>query len=134
MAFTETEKAKIRLYAGWSERFLQSDAALERALAAVDNRPEAQVLIRGFVADADAIRVDILKARKRLIAYKAGRHELDAGYEIDRLQALGRMVSGQICQLLGVEFGHQNDPWSSGGPTLRSGFYGPTQGGGMLFG
>ena len=102
MAFTETEKAKIRLYAGWSERFLQSDSALERALAAVDNRPEAQVLIRGFVVDADAIRADVLKARRRLIAHKAGRHELDAGYEIDRLQALtahvprGTLVSEEL--------------------------------------
>lgn len=123
MAFTGDEKRNIRELLGWPERFLQSDSALERAIDAVENRPDAETRIRSLLSEADDLFTEMLAARKRLKAHKAGEHLLDAGYEIDEIQALGRLVSGRIASMLGVEVRH--DAWAAAGPRFRSGFYGP---------
>lgn len=132
MAFTSDEKRNIRELLGWPERFGSTDSALERAIDAIENRPDAETRIRALLSEADDLFTEMLAARKRLKAYKAGEHMLDAGFEIDEIQALGRVVSGRIAAMLGVEIRH--DAWAAAGPRFRSGFYGPQGDGSMSFG
>ena len=80
MPLTEAEKAKIRMYMGWSPRFHQFDTALEQAINVVDNLTEVLTLIQnplagsppGVLAVLEDIDAKILAAHSRLKATKVG--------------------------------------------------------------
>jgi hypothetical protein len=119
MALTETQRAAVRLYLGWSARFHQFDSRLEQALDAVGSLPESAALITASISSTPpgllALLADlesrIRGAYGRLKAGKVGSIELNAG-EIGQLRSEGRRLVGQLATLLGVEVG--SDPFGPG--------------------
>ena len=104
MAFTATERTTIRMYLGWSARFLQFDDALERAMDAVGANPDTstQTQIQGFLTEAARIDTAITAAEARLKAAKVGSIELNAA-EIEQLRGRGRQNVARIARAFGVE-------------------------------
>lgn len=130
MAFTDSQKASIRHYMGWPERFADSDSALELAIRAVEGLA-TEALILTWLSDADTIWSEILSARTRLKAVQVDDVKLPQGMEIAELRNLGRQITGSIAAALAVEVRH--DVWGPGGPNYRtSGYGGPGAGGGGL--
>lgn len=121
----------IRRWLGWSDRFHQTDAALERAMSAVETaRPDTETEIRTLIGYCDAQDAAIRGATQRLKALKVGPIELPGEGEIDALRALGSQYSKQIATALGVEM--RSNPWYPGTASVRATWDGPKQGGGML--
>lgn len=112
MALTETHRAAVRLYLGWSARFHQYDSRLEQAMDTINGLPESAALITnaiggtppGLLALLADLESRIRGAYGRLKAGKVGSIELNAG-EVSQLRSEGRRVVGQLATLLGVEIG-----------------------------
>jgi hypothetical protein len=131
VAFTESEKVQIRKWTGWPERFLQVDSALERAMSAVeDTRLEAVVEVRSLLAQIETIRLEIIAARRRRKALAVGTIELSGEGETGSLWMDGTVLSKQLATIFGVEM--RTNPWFPGSAQIRSGWDGPSGGGGAL--
>ena len=118
MAWTDSERLKVRIYTGWSDRFAQDDGALERALNGTNGRPETETEIRALLADIAVIETELTNSHARYQAVKVGSIVLNQA-ETSKLRSRGREKSGRICQIFGVE--GRNDPWSGRMPRHRSG-------------
>src|SRR5262245_32402318 len=103
MAFTDAQKAQIRMYLGHGDRFLQVDSALERAFGAVTS--DVETLIVAELAKCVAIDTDLIAARKRFKVDRAGDVFLSSGRgdEMHLLCSSGRIAVGRIAALLRVE-------------------------------
>ena len=110
MAFTESEKAKIRMYMGWSPRFHQTDVALEQAMNAVDALPDTLVLIQnpiggtppGVIAALEDVDAKITAAHGRLKADTVGSIQLNRS-ELKQLYREGKRQVSRLATLLGTE-------------------------------
>lgn len=118
MAWTPTERLTIRLYTGWSDRFLQDDGALERALNATDGKTETEVLVRAILAEIVVIETELTAAHQRLQASKVGSIGLNPN-EVRQLRDRGEEKSSRLCQLFGIE--GRNNPWRGHLPRHRAG-------------
>lgn len=106
MAFTATEKVKIRFYCGWSARFHQFDSRLEQAISAVEVDTDTETFVRGIIADCDDTRTKLTAAHSRLKAMKVGSIGLSGPNELMMLRSEGRRHTGELCSVLGVERRH----------------------------
>lgn len=126
-AFSDTERAQIRMYLGYSGRFVQTDDALQRALDATDNKPADQAIVLAQLAECQRIDASLTSAEGRLKASKAGPIELN-GDEIEQLRDRGRQAVGRMARQLGVEV--RGDAFEGVLPTTRATMWGPLGGGG----
>lgn len=125
MALTDAERAKIRLYLGWSSRFFASDSALEQALNAIDGLPEALALIQnaidgsppGLLAALEDVDAKLVASHSRLKASVVGSITLNQG-ELAELRREGKRLTSRLATLLGVEV--VRDVWSGRLPRVRS--------------
>ena len=118
MAWTDTERLNVRLYTGWSDRFLQDDGALERALNATSGKTETETLVRAILAEIVVIEAELTASHLRLQANGVGSIKLNP-MELSNLRSRGREKSSRLCQIFGVE--GRNDPWRGNMPRHRSG-------------
>jgi hypothetical protein len=130
MAFTEAEKVQIRKWLGWSDRFLQVDSALERAMQAVGDRVDSATEVRAVLAEIQTIKAEIVSARRRLKAHAVGTILLTGEGEIDTLRGVGMTLSKQLATMFGVET--RTNPWFPGSVHHRVGWDGPSGGGGEM--
>lgn len=115
MAFSATEKGKIRWFLGYTSRFYQVVTQLEQAMNAIDAEAEANV--RAQITKLDTLVTEIEGARPRLKAIKVGSIELPQGMEIGVLRSEGRRMVGQVAATLGVPVVH--DVFSASAPAQR---------------
>jgi hypothetical protein len=111
---SSTERAKVRLYLGWQSRFYQTDSALEQAMSAVDNDPDAVASIQALLtrcADVDAKLEDADSRQKLGVAEDI---TFKGPVEIAALRGQGRQAVGRIAAVLGVEIRH--DVYSPSAP------------------
>ena len=132
MALSEAEKAKIRMYMGWSPRFFQTDVALEQAMKAVDELPEVLTLIQngigdsppGVIASLEDIDVKIVASHKRLKADEVGSIKLNRR-EQKQLYKEGKRLVSRLATLLGTEV--RRDVFSGRLPRTRDSHWGNYQ-------
>lgn len=129
-SWTTTEKARLRLYLGWSARFHQFDSRLEQAFSAIESEPDdaTRDLIVAVMTSLDDVRTRIVDAYSRLKARVVGSITLPGAEEIAMLRSEGRRLVGQIAATLGVAVRH--DIFKGAGPRSFAGFDGPYDGGG----
>lgn len=138
MALTESQKAEIRRYAGWSARFHQTDSRLEMAMLALESTPEHEAQITnalagsppGLLAQLADIDAKIAAATSRLKASKVGSIELNPA-EMYELRRIGRQFATRLCSILGVE--RRTDAFGAGGTSFGT-FGGPESGSGNYVG
>lgn len=126
MAFTGEEKARIRMYLGWSARFSQTDTALERAMSAIETQAADEALTREHLAELARIDAAIRGAEARFKASKVGTIELNPK-EMSDLRSRGTERVGRLATLFGVEA--RNNPFAASLPRWRGSFGGPIGGG-----
>jgi hypothetical protein len=132
MAFTESEKAKIRMYLGWSPRFHQTDVALEQAMNAVDALPDTLALIQnpiggtppGVIAALEDVDAKITAAHGRLKADTVGSIQLNRS-ELKQLYREGKRQVSRLATLLGTEV--RRDVFSGRLPRSRDSHWGNYQ-------
>lgn len=120
MSLDDEEKAKIRLYLGWSARFHQTDSRLEQALSTVSGMAAEEALIRADLARCDAALAQLDATETTAKAVAAGPIQLRVHYQIEAILRKGAIAAKRIASVLGVPF--QNNVWCGGGPL---GFAGP---------
>jgi hypothetical protein len=113
MALSETEKAQIRMYLGWSQRHFQDNPRLEMAFSAVT--AEAEVIIKAELASCILFDQRIDAATKRFKAHEVGSITLQGETELSLLRSLGRQHVGRIARTLGVDVMH--DVFSGASPS-----------------
>jgi len=128
MAFTDTQKATIRMYLGWGARYLQTDDALRRAYDSVGALGGAdQVLVEAQLTECARIDAALVAAEPRLKADQVGPIKLNAA-ELDQLRDKGRMAVARMARIFGVEV--RGDPYSPGLPSERASIWGMSGGDG----
>jgi hypothetical protein len=103
VAFTDDNKARIRMYLGYQARFAQFDSVLERALSALDGAEFAaeQALVLEHLAECIRIDAAIVTAERRIKARTVGTIGLN-GREIEDLRDRGRTEVARMARALGV--------------------------------
>jgi len=132
MALAESDKAKIRMYMGWSPRFFQTDVALEQAMNAIDALPEVLALIQnpiggsppGVIAALEDLDAKITNAHGRLKADKVGSIELNRA-EMMQLYREGKRQVSRLATLMGTEV--RRDVFSGRLPRSRDSHWGNYQ-------
>jgi hypothetical protein len=119
VSFSLSERSKVRLYLGWSERFFQFDSRLEQAMNAIDQQvitgdTSGYDLIIAQIAECTTVDTAMDDARNRFKAAKVGSIELQGPIELALLRSQGRQAAGRIASLLGVPILH--DVFSGTGP------------------
>lgn len=112
MALTDTQKAKIRQYLGWSARYHTNDDALEKAMVTIGDLPEDEARVTAALTVLETLDTELTEARGRLKASVVGSITLNAN-EIAWLRSEGRRVVKRIAAILGVEI--RSDAFGSGG-------------------
>lgn len=115
-SFTDTQRANIRLYLGWSARFHQTDSRLEQAMSAVDMESSGatNTICVALLASLADIEAKLLDAHNRLKAMQVGSITLPGKNELGLLRSEGRRFAGKLAATLGVEVRH--DVFSGSGP------------------
>lgn len=126
MAFTAEEKARIRMYLGWSARFGQTDTGLEGAMSAVETQPAEEELVREHLTELARVDAAIKASESRFKAAAVGPIQLNRG-ELSQLRSRGTERVARLATLLGVEV--RNNPFASDLPRWRAGYNGPMGGG-----
>ncbi len=122
---TLAEKADIRFYLGWSDRFRQTDSRLEQAMLGIT--AEGETLVRAEIVACKDIDTRLLDSLGRLKALKVGSIDLPGKNEIDELEKQGRRRVSRIASTLSVEV--REDVFSSSSSS-RFGSHGGPSGGG----
>jgi hypothetical protein len=115
VALTDTQRANVRLYCGWSARYFQTDSRLEQALNSLGSRAEEEALVVAMLASLADIDTRLTAAYKRLKAAAVGKITLPGQLEVMTLRSEGRRFSGRLASTLGVAIRH--DVWSGSGPS-----------------
>lgn len=122
MAFTDTQKAQIRMFLGWGARYLQTDDALRRAYDSVGTLGGAdQVLVEAQLTECARVDAALLAAESRIKADKVGPIELNA-MELDKLRDKGRTAVARMARIFGVEV--RGDAFGPGLPSERATIWG----------
>jgi hypothetical protein len=114
MAFTETQRAQVRLYLGWPARFWQMNSRLEQAMNAMATHAEEETICTGLLTSLAAIDTAITASYTRMKAAAVGDITLRGSGELMDLRSEGRRLSGRLAATLGVDV--QHDVWSGHGP------------------
>jgi hypothetical protein len=131
MALDETQRAAIRHYLGWSERFFQFDSRLEGAMNALDMRPAAEANVVSWMGLLSTLDAQIVDQRDRLKVVKLGTITLDGTRELANLRGTGQQIVGWISATLGIPI--QHDVYSPGSPvSFASDHQGSSTGGNNL--
>lgn len=109
---TEGQKAQIRKYLGYPERFHQTRPELEMALSALETRPEGEAEVLAELAKAVDMDTRITSALARIKAAVVGSITLNP-HEIPMLRSEGRRAVGRMASILGVPV--LRDAFSGGG-------------------
>lgn len=106
MAFTDTQKAQIRRWLGWSGRYFQTDSQLEQALLAI--AAETQLLVEAEITNLTTIDAALSSSslRTHFKAEQVGSITLQGADELELLRSQGRQAVGRIAAMLGVEVRH----------------------------
>jgi hypothetical protein len=123
---TDTEKATIRMYMGWSARFAQTDNAIERAMSAINTMAADLALLRSHLTELARIDTAIEACESRFKADQVGSITLSQT-ELPRLRSRGMERVGRMATLLGVEV--RDNAFSPDLPRWRGGHGGPSGGG-----
>lgn len=137
MAFTETQRASIRMYLGFQSRYYSTDTILEHSMDAIGATAEAQARAEGeltALADIDS-RLSGSYGRLKAEQLEDG-VRLPGAMEIGMLRSEGRRHVGRLSVIFGVSPKH--DVFSGSAPAhigIAYGPYDPTrQGGGGNYG
>ena len=129
MALSDTQKAQIRMYLGWSERFFQFDSRLQQAMGAI--QAEAELLITdtlangGLLASLADIDTKLTASHSRLKADVVGSIKLNRS-EVSQLRREGKRLAGRLASMLGVKI--RNNAFGAARGGFAS-FYGQGLGG-----
>lgn len=121
---TTAQRMQVRMYLGWSERFHQTDSALEQAMNALDQSQstDAEAQVISYLTELGTIDTSITAAYVNLQATQVGSIKLDGPRQIAVLRGEGRRIVGRIASLLGVEVRH--DSFAPAGPSQRASVHG----------
>lgn len=115
MAFSDSDKNKIRFYLGWGSRFQSTDSTLESAMDTVGGDSDAVSLIAStLITDLDDVYAKLKTAHTALRADKVGSLELPKGKETMMLRTEGARLAGAVASHLGVFVDH--DVFSASSP------------------
>jgi hypothetical protein len=114
MALSAAERASVRYYLGWPSRFYQTDSALEQAMAAVDNDPDAVALVQAQLTRCADVDTKLEGADTRQKLTRAEDITFAGPVEIAMLRQQGRQAVGRLAAVLGVAVRH--DIYSPSGP------------------
>lgn len=112
MAFTDAQRADVYFFAGWPQRYVNVNTALEWAIDKIGQYPDQQAIIAntltgtppGLLAQLRRLHdVTIPAAYSRLRAVKVGSIDLDARAEINYLRSEGRRLVNSMCSALGIK-------------------------------
>jgi hypothetical protein len=110
---------------GWSERFHQTDSALEQAMNQANQHVEIYNRVLGFVTSLLDIDDKLEDAHQRIKVEQVGSIKLTLEKEIAILRSEGRRFAGRMASYMGVEIRH--DVFSGSGPSHRASWNGPMQ-------
>ena len=127
MALTDTQKADIRFFLGWSARFQQTDSRLEQAMSSIATVPDSETLVIAGIASCKDIDTKLLTAHGRIKAMAVGSIDLPGPMEIRMLRSEGRRHASRMAHTLGVEIRH--DAFSPGPYRGQAGYGGVRSGG-----
>lgn len=114
MAFTSTEKARIRELLGWGARFWQLFTRLENAMMAVEQTlPDETALIQATLVSLTAIDTMITAALGTVGVTGVSTIRLDSDQGIGHLKSEGRRLVESIAVILQVPI--KKNFYSSGG-------------------
>lgn len=102
MAFTDSQKASIRFYLGYQERFIFMNSVLETQLEDDVLSDETVSIVTGILGSLADIETALASAQSRLKALKVGSIELPGKGEIVALCAEGSRFVGQLASVFGV--------------------------------
>lgn len=103
MAFTPTEKARIRMLLGWGARFWQLETRLENAMEAVEQTlTEETAQIQTLLTSLTAIDTKITDALGTVGVSNVDTIALDSDQGISYLRAEGRRLVEAIASILQV--------------------------------
>lgn len=122
MAFTDTQRAQVRLYLGWPARFWQSDSRLEQAMNSIDDKAEELTICTGLLTSLADIDTRLTACYTRLKALAVGKITLPGQGELMALRSEGRRFAGRLASTLGVAVRH--DVWSGSTPSQFSSYDG----------
>lgn len=114
MAFTDTERARLRSLLGWSSLYHETDDRLENAMDAFENIPADLARVRELLTELTTIDVLITSARDTAGVLVAGSIELaaDSGQGFHKTE--GRRLVNAIAALIGVQV--KRNFYSAGSP------------------
>lgn len=101
-ALSEDEKARIRMYLGYSAQYRQTYYVLEGAMVAIQDDSAEIVLIREMLVDLDDIDTKIRTSRGRQTVKSADNVVMAGREELKALRSEGQMVAERLARLLGV--------------------------------
>lgn len=102
MAFSDTQKAKIRRYLGYPDIYRDHDPRLESALDVVGGRAEVQALIEADLAALEALETKLTSTQSYGGVRRADDIEFFPGEQIASLRTEGRRFVGRMSITLGV--------------------------------
>lgn len=104
MAFTQTEKTRIRMLLGWGARFWQTQTRLERAMEAVEmTLPDETAKIQALLTDLTAIDTRITGQLDTVGTTQVDTIHLQGDQGIGHLRAEGRRLVEAIAVILQVD-------------------------------
>jgi hypothetical protein len=119
VALTDSQKASVRLYAGWSARFRQYDTRIEQSMSALETFPEHEAQVVSLLESLADIDSKLTASHARLKASEVGSIKLNPS-ELPMLRSEGRRLVARLCSILGVERGV--DVYGSGAVSASVGF------------
>ncbi len=103
MAFTDTEKTRIRMLLGWGARFWQLETRLENAIEAVESTlPDETLQIQAILTALTAIDTKITDALATVGVTGVSSIKLDSDQGIGHLRSEGRRQVEAIASILQV--------------------------------
>lgn len=103
MAFTATEKTRIRMLLGWGARFWQLETRLENSMEAVEQQfPEETTKIQSILTALAAIDAQITDALGTVGVTGVSSIHLDSDQGLSHLRAEGRRQVEAISTILQV--------------------------------
>lgn len=103
MALTDTQKAEVRFYCGYS--VLDNASAISRAIDGLDANAAAATLVLTELETCKRIDAQLREVGVLSKAIRDGAIELRAHYTLGVLQAQGRQAAMRIARFLGIALG-----------------------------
>jgi hypothetical protein len=118
MALSDQERADIRKFLGWPDRFNTTlNSQLDQALNAVSS--ESETNIRAELVKLEATDTKLGTASTYFPASQVGTIGVEGAQNLELLRDQGRQAAGRIAAILGVEVRH--DAFAGTGPAPSAG-------------